>query len=485
MEINEINIGSIPNDGTGDPVRDSFDKVNGNFIILLNAIQELQGGGDFPTQPGESMGGVEVYDPTKTYKPGDNVYVFHNSKVYQFISNEDQTDVEPGTAPTIWQETPWSKFFHVQNSDYRVADHVAEGLNIAAGTWNVHTESLYKKNVLILQDTMGEDTKEITLDTIPIEAISLHVMRHPFLVYVAQGDDNKYVFKEGDSLKTGFGDVELEAGDWALIKWVSHPFIPDPEGNPSAVYAGRFILMGSSYREPVEGLTPEFQMDGSLFQYKIAGEVEWTTIFDMDNFIPANMQDAVDHAQTPHGVTPEGGFRGGTDTKTTTGVAAGHNAKCELAGEPINAIQLGSGVNDAPNTLKAYGYRLMNADGTIPEGRIPQASQTRGIQKISSPSHLVQANNRVFITLANANNVVYVLPAASATKNLPFVFRLGAQQFGYSMTVERSGDDKIIVNGEEWNGITSDDLGFWFEVVSDGENYYVTSDSGIIPANNI
>ena len=31
-----INIGSSPNDGTGDPLRDSFDKTNDNFTDLYN-----------------------------------------------------------------------------------------------------------------------------------------------------------------------------------------------------------------------------------------------------------------------------------------------------------------------------------------------------------------------------------------------------------------------------------------------------------------
>ena len=35
MAIETINIGTAPNDGTGDPVRDAFSKVNGNFSQLL------------------------------------------------------------------------------------------------------------------------------------------------------------------------------------------------------------------------------------------------------------------------------------------------------------------------------------------------------------------------------------------------------------------------------------------------------------------
>jgi hypothetical protein len=34
MAKQTINIGSVPNDGTGDPIRDSFDKCNDNFNEL-------------------------------------------------------------------------------------------------------------------------------------------------------------------------------------------------------------------------------------------------------------------------------------------------------------------------------------------------------------------------------------------------------------------------------------------------------------------
>ena len=36
MAKQEINIGTIPNDGTGDPLRDAFDKTNNNFTELYN-----------------------------------------------------------------------------------------------------------------------------------------------------------------------------------------------------------------------------------------------------------------------------------------------------------------------------------------------------------------------------------------------------------------------------------------------------------------
>ena len=41
MAISDINIGQVPNDGTGDSIRDAFDKVNNNFAFLDDARQNL------------------------------------------------------------------------------------------------------------------------------------------------------------------------------------------------------------------------------------------------------------------------------------------------------------------------------------------------------------------------------------------------------------------------------------------------------------
>lgn len=36
-----INIGSLPNDGTGDPLRTAYTKTNENFTELYNAVAQL------------------------------------------------------------------------------------------------------------------------------------------------------------------------------------------------------------------------------------------------------------------------------------------------------------------------------------------------------------------------------------------------------------------------------------------------------------
>jgi hypothetical protein len=72
-----------------------------------------------------------------------------------------------------------------------------------------------------------------------------------------------------------------------------------------------------------------------------------------------------------------GGGAVGTSAKTSIGFAGGF---CAFAtddgtaeGEGIDAIQLGFGGNSTPRTLQIYENTLLNADGTIPPERIPDA----------------------------------------------------------------------------------------------------------------
>lgn len=42
MAKQEINIGTSPNDASGDPLRTAFEKANGNFTELYEAVQESE-----------------------------------------------------------------------------------------------------------------------------------------------------------------------------------------------------------------------------------------------------------------------------------------------------------------------------------------------------------------------------------------------------------------------------------------------------------
>lgn len=61
----------------------------------------------------------------------------------------------------------------------------------------------------------------------------------------------------------------------------------------------------------------------------------------------------------------------GYGTNTTSGFAGGQMAKAQDAdGNGINAIQLGQGTNSDPKSLQIYTYKLMTAEGKVPDERL-------------------------------------------------------------------------------------------------------------------
>ncbi len=479
MEIQEINVGLVANDGTGDKLRPAFIKINQNFLNVLTAVNALEAIIDEP--PGTVVGGVEVYSPTKAYKPGMETYVFYVNKVYYYVSEEETTGVIPGTNALVWQETSWSKFYHVQNSDFKLTGYPGTIVSLNAGVLNLHTEAYYKKNMFTIYSG-GETTREITFRGLVEGGLSFDLFRyeHQAFFYVAENDLNTYVFKETVLFRTGKGDITLKAGDWMSMNYANFAVM-----DGATQYAGYWYLVNTSYNTPIEGLTPEFQMtEGGLFQYKITGAATWNTIFDINSYIPSGIDAAIAHANTTHGVTNAGGFRGGQGSAAGAGAALGKSATTVKGLDVIDAIQLGTGNNEEEKSLKVYQYLLMNSDGMIPAERIGNQI-SRGVIVSTSPERVVSPLYMFYIGKTTLNNVTFILPSAVGVMNQLIIFAMGGQESGYAMTVERSGDDLIYWKGTGYGGITTDVNGFWFALVSDGVKYHVVMDAGILIANMI
>ena len=66
-----INIGSVANDGTGDPLRDAFDKVNDNFTELysddMGDVNSVTGSGGLTASPTTGAVVVSLDDDSITY----------------------------------------------------------------------------------------------------------------------------------------------------------------------------------------------------------------------------------------------------------------------------------------------------------------------------------------------------------------------------------------------------------------------------------
>ena len=102
MAKQTINVGSSPNDGTGDPVRTSFQKVNANFTELYSQGQGQAVPGVYyvSTDGSDSNTGTTLSDSFLTIKAATNAslaYVTLNAgaKVTIFVKTGSYTENNP------------------------------------------------------------------------------------------------------------------------------------------------------------------------------------------------------------------------------------------------------------------------------------------------------------------------------------------------------------------------------------------------------
>ena len=108
------------------------------------------------------------------------------------------------------------------------------------------------------------------------------------------------------------------------------------------------------------------------------GAVGYSAIANEGGAIGANATTTQGGAVGNAAITTNGGAVGKL-TYSIHGFAGGNNAK---TGDGIqNAIQLGIGTNNAERTLQVYSYQLMDADGHIPNDRMP----TKADKSVSIP----------------------------------------------------------------------------------------------------
>lgn len=108
------------------------------------------------------------------------------------------------------------------------------------------------------------------------------------------------------------------------------------------------------------------------------GAVGYSASADEGGAIGANATTTQGGAVGNAAITTNGGAVGKL-TYSIHGFAGGNNAQ---TGDGIqNAIQLGTGTNNAERTLQVYSYQLMDADGHIPNDRMP----TKADKSVSVP----------------------------------------------------------------------------------------------------
>jgi hypothetical protein len=104
---------------------------------------------------------------------------------------------------------------------------------------------------------------------------------------------------------------------------------------------------------------------------------------------------------------------------------------------------------------------------------------------LKTASHTVNVDREhdTYIADCTDNHVKFVVPPAETHKGIKYTFRHGCGT--YAMTVERSVEDIIEVNCEEWEGLTTDEPGTWYTIQSDGERWYLIADSWVDESHDI
>ena len=198
--IQLVNVGASPDDGTGDPLRTAYTKINNNFLELVNEST----GGIVPNvyyvakDGNDTNAGNSLAQPFLTIKRGVQVataYLVNNptERVCIFVKAGDYTEDNPIVCPknltivgdnlrsvSVRPQTTNQDIFHLQNGDYLTGmtfrDHVSPAAAVAfpsSGT-DAITTSPYVQNCSSITTTgtgmkidgsLAEGTKSMVTDS--------------------------------------------------------------------------------------------------------------------------------------------------------------------------------------------------------------------------------------------------------------------------------------------------------------------------------
>jgi hypothetical protein len=109
MAYQPVNIGAAPNDGTGDPHRDAFDKINDNFVELyagLVGLLDFKGSTDCsanPNYPAASKGDFYLVSVAGKIGGASGTVVEQGDSYFALADNAGGTQAAVGTSWTVLQ----------------------------------------------------------------------------------------------------------------------------------------------------------------------------------------------------------------------------------------------------------------------------------------------------------------------------------------------------------------------------------------------
>ena len=145
MAQQTIDIGTVANDGTGDPIRDAFDKCNDNFTELytgLTGLLDFKGSTDCsanPNYPAASKGDYYLVSVAGKIGGASGISVEVGDSYFALADNAGGTQAGVGTSWTVVQGniafTPVNKAGDTMTGDLVVPDEAYDATN-----WNASLE---------------------------------------------------------------------------------------------------------------------------------------------------------------------------------------------------------------------------------------------------------------------------------------------------------------------------------------------------------
>lgn len=195
MARQTINIGTSPNDGTGDPIRDAFDKTNQNFVELYSAPVSNTSLTVGNSTVNSFLTGVSVKTGNSTVNAVVNtsVIVISNSTLFSSLTN----DVLTVSNTTIVN----SSSLFIGNSTVN-AVHSAAQLSLANST----------TNFTATRDTIsvGNSTVNTSANSSRVSTGSIVVASNTLTLGTSTVAANGYSFLP-NGLKLNFGSVEANS----------------------------------------------------------------------------------------------------------------------------------------------------------------------------------------------------------------------------------------------------------------------------------
>lgn len=145
MAYQPVDIGAAPNDGTGDPIRDAFDKVNDNFVEVyagLTGLLDFKGSTDCsanPNYPAASKGDFYLVSVAGKIGGASGIDVTAGDTYFALADNAGGTQAAVGTSWTVIQGNvayvPVNKAGDTMTGDLVVPDEAYD-----ATAWNASLE---------------------------------------------------------------------------------------------------------------------------------------------------------------------------------------------------------------------------------------------------------------------------------------------------------------------------------------------------------